>query len=170
YILDFVMVSYFLLPQVRITYFDSRVRWWENHPRYWMSSAVKLQLMERVVEAEVDNVSVGGAYLLTKETFEIGDCVRLQFKVFSNEYDVNAEIVHKGKGSGGYGARFVHTPETLEAFERLTRAMEILRIPRRPDYKNSWEGFLDWARTLLKTGRGIVPEVPEAFIHRPKQN
>lgn len=169
YVLDIGLVSYFLLPQVRITYFDSRVRWWENHPRYWMQACAKLQLMERIAEAEIDNISVGGAYILTKDSFEIGDCIRIQFKVLANEYDVNGEVVHKGRGSGGYGVRFVHTPETLETMERLTCAMEVLKVPRRPDYTGFFQGFMEWFKRLLTTGHGIVPEVPEAFIHKPKQ-
>lgn len=166
---DFVLVSYFLLPQVRKTYFDPRVRWWENYPRYWIQSATKVILMERPVDGEIDNVSAGGAFLLTKENLEMGDCVRLQFKVLTNTYDINAEVVHKGKHSEGYGMRFVHTPETLEAMERLSKAMDILRVPRRPEYTSAWVRFKTWFLKLIKTGKGILPEVPETFGQQSKK-
>jgi hypothetical protein len=161
---DLAVVSYFLLPQVRTTYFDSRLRWWETKPRYPLdekcvvstSSSTPTSTEDSKREVWVINVSEGGAFIVSGQPFEIGDAIRLRFKILGRPAIVDGRVVHQLGARGGYGVKFDHVAATRRTFKKLIAKLDAV-TPNKPsriaDFKN-------WAHELLHTGRGWIPDVP----------
>src|SRR3989344_6678525 len=53
YFLNFVVVTYFLIPAVRATYFDKKIRWWESRPRFLVKLNAKIEADGKSVAAVI---------------------------------------------------------------------------------------------------------------------
>src|SRR5262249_5789447 len=82
FVLDFTFVSYFLLlPTVRKIYFDSRLRWWEQKPRYLVevSGSIHRQGSSNAKSFFTLDLSEGGVLVKTKEQFTMHEPLELTF-------------------------------------------------------------------------------------------
>jgi hypothetical protein len=161
YGLQIALVLYFLLPSVRVTYFNPRVRWWESKPRYELKLPCELIVAGNQSEGNVLNVSAGGIFVqvTVKRGFNVGADVDLRFSVLSQVFKAQGKFAHERELGGGvfcYGIQFNHSPETRERFQNLTRALEILEFQIRAAFTQS---FFGWFVTLLKTGKGLTPQI-----------
>lgn len=170
FIVNVGLVSYFLIPQVRIVFFNRRVRWWESKPRF------TLEIPCRVVVGPNDkrscalhNISEGGVYLTPQGRLGARKTVQLQFNFMGRDYDFECKVAHRRRSGKvqGYGLQFVHNADSLEIAQNLARGLDYLGCASNRNPIPIKDSFVFWLTTLLKTGRGWVPEVqlPDA---RPK--
>jgi hypothetical protein len=169
YVAQIALVAYFLLPAVRTTFFDPTVRWWEQKPRYLLELAVRVWVRGdegssgQQIEGTIRNLSEGGAFVALAQKLQRGSEIRLMFSVIGLSYDVEGTVVHSREleqGQACYGIQFDHTPETLDAFKRLAGALGLLGFTARKAEATGWEDFAGWLGRLLRTGRGLLPEIP----------
>lgn len=167
YISEAAFVGYFLLPSVRTTYFDPNVRWWEHKPRYLLELAASIAIGATRRVGTILNVSEGGAFVSVAEKIEKGARIRLEFTVVTLLYSVEGIVAHVRELEGGkfcYGIQFTHSTTSLQALRNLAEALDILGYNDRDGRGSPLEEFRAWITRLLKTGRGLVPEIKRRRI------
>ena len=160
-VLNVVVVSYLLLPAVRIAYLDPRIRWWEAKPRYSVSSEVKIG---DHVAGNIKNISESGVFIASHDVLMIDSEVELEFSIIAQEqvFDcaLNAMIVHKFAIDGleGYGARFakmnVHDRRHIHS---MIKCLDKSHVERRPP-RRGIKDLIHWLATLMKSGKGLFPQ------------
>ena len=167
--LNIALVSYFLLPAVRTTYFNRRLRWWESKPRYEVHIPAILEAPSQDGKAHgkhlkctVSNLSEGGAFVNCRKNLEVGTVVQLHFSIFDRPVTADAKICHRRwQGVRGYGLEFQHSPDSRVQLQRIAKGLRLIGIQTRAAEGNWGESLTRWAATLFKTGKGLVPEIPE---------
>ncbi len=163
------LALYFLLPSVRRTYMDPTVRWWEAKRRFLLDVPLDIQAAGPALTCKAQNISEGGvAFLISDaEAQKIGlkneQEIRIRFSVANVEFSVPGMVMYSMQQPGGrfYGVRFLHTSETRKRFVDLMKGLELIGVAHRDqDVIKPWYiNMRDWAFTLAKTGKGLVPEV-----------
>lgn len=162
YVAQLALAGYFLMPSVRRTYFDPRVRWWESKPRYELKAPAVLEVGSEKGEGELLNVSEGGAFLATARTWNTGEKAKLTFWIMSQEFQIEGRVVHARELSPErrcYGIEFIHTPESQKRFRGVARGLAELGFQDRTPRPNPLKDLRDWAVRLVKTGKGWTPEI-----------
>lgn len=163
FLLDFMFVSYFLLlPTVRKVYFDSRLRWWEQKPRYLveLDGAVQTDPLSKPKHCSILDISEGGILIKTKDQFVMHEPVQLSFTCFHLAVRMKAVAVHEERSMGRYGFRFIDVPKTDQThLKRLIKALAMLQAPLRNPARMKLEEFLAWAKQLITQGKGWKPEL-----------
>ena len=162
YSLQILLVLYFLLPSVRVTYFNPRVRWWESKPRFELKIPCTLEVKSQRHEGTILNVSEGGVFFQIPKGFNVGDVSRLEFHILSQIFSASGKIVHQrelGNGVYCYGIQFDHTSDSQKRFQNLTEALELLEFQQRTPGVPLLKSFTNWIATLLKTGKGFTPQI-----------
>lgn len=163
YIFQIGLAIYFMIPSVRKTFLDSRVRWWEAKRRYLLEIPVALNLAGTKERGRMINLAEGGMLAEFQLALKEHSQIQLSFNVFSAVFSTPGEVVYtmdRGGGKKAYGIRFLHTPETHRKFRNLAHALELIGIRdrdqnlRQPWYLELW----DWAITLVRSGRGWIPD------------
>lgn len=159
---EIALVTYFLLPAVRATYFDPRVRWWESKPRYELKLPAQLVIGQSSrIEGAVLNLSEGGAFVQIPVILTMGEQVRLEFSLLTQLFAVAGKVVHVREAASGdnwHGIQFQHDGDTQDRFRKLARALGDLGFQDRVPSQSLREGFRSWVANLRR-GRGWVPEV-----------
>lgn len=161
YVINILVVTYFLIPAVRNIYFDRRMRWWEAQPRY--RADFKCQWMDTNAESgqpgRIGNISINGLFLksddLPKDHQKIK--VRVPFQMGNEVSIIGEAIIHDKVDAVGCGVQFEHTKESKASIKNVIadlekQGMRISRLDGRPE-----DSFSFWVRTLVTTGRGLVP-------------
>jgi len=162
YLSQLALATYFLLPSVRKTYFNPRVRWWESKPRYTLKILAGLVIKDTHHEAFLVNISEGGAFITSSKPFTSGDALKLEFEILSQPFHIFGHIVHvRALPDGGhcYGIQFDHTAESAKRFRGLARGLYELGFQDRVQATPVFQGLRDWAFKLLRTGKGWQPEI-----------
>ena len=162
YLVNVAVVSYFLLPAVRSVYFDRRMRWWEIQARYKcdLKCEWSLSTESKVTAGRVGNISRNGLFLRADEMppdqSEVS--ILLPFND-GNDLQVRGDaIIHNRVDAVGFGVKFNHTKESRSKVNQLiddleARGMRISTLDGRPE-----DSFSYWLRTLLTTGKGLIPK------------
>jgi len=160
-ILDVLFVSYFLIPAVRTTYFDARVRWWEQKPRYIVDIPTSLTQSDQPSQtALIRDIAEGGVFLESKATLDPKIPVHLSFSVSEQLAEVIGTLVYHRSGEhSGYGIKFNLTPDSSRAIQAITRILEKNNTPTRLTV-NLKADFALWFSRFIKSGKGLIPEVP----------
>jgi hypothetical protein len=166
------LALYFMLPSVRRTYLDSRVRWWEAKRRFLLAGPITVDSPELQGEgqsggqttATIQNISEGGVLLSIQRALDPSRRYRLQFTVLGVPYEAQGQMVYEAPRSGEsrtYGVQFVHTPTSKKAFKRLMKGLQLVGLDHRDrrQQKHWLIEIRDWATGVFKTGKGLVPEV-----------
>jgi len=165
YVVNTAIVSYFLIPAVRMVYFNPRLRWWESKPRYRLGVSSHVKRSEgSQFDCEIGNISEGGVFLATAAgAVNTDEEIRLVFEFYQLDFDLPAKVMYLGAVDGrmGCGVQFVGlTREQTRQVKKLVNALELLGAERRPAREAKWQSFTTWLQELIQTGKGIVPNVP----------
>jgi len=154
---NLVIVSYFLVPQVRTTYWDRRVRWWESKPRFNITEACRISNSTGKHAGQITNISEGGAFIICKDPLNIGDNVRLRTKVLGQPIIATGQIVHQFRGSSGFGICFAHNDATARRLQSVTKGL----AAQAAGNQSRLHGLIQWGKTLFRTGKGLFPDIPK---------
>lgn len=175
--IDIVVIAYILLPAVRRIYFDPKIRWWETADRFHceIPSVVKLQNISTESseqkapiqhQVEVSNVSKSGLFFKTKNRIEDATPVTIEFTYADRDYIFSGEtILHANQAGKGYGLKINHSTKSSREIRKLTRVLREegrLAAERKP---TAQDGFPHWFRNLLKSGKGLVPDIQSRKNH-----
>ena len=161
-ILNITVVSYLLLPAVRIAYLDPRIRWWEAKPRY--SVDIECKVNDKPI-GRIKNLSESGVFISTHEDLPIDSIIKLEYTletVDSNAIKIctQAHIIHKFtiNSSEGYGIQYTDLPHSTKHFiHSKIKYLEKAGYDRRPPRRHITDLF-NWLAKLIKTGEGLLPK------------
>jgi hypothetical protein len=175
FILNTVVVGYFLIPEVRAPYFNRNLRWWESKPRYRIDlrTSLEYQTLEKVSQPEgmIDNISEGGVFIKSAYPFQINDAVKVNFEYGNKEYTFNGRVVHCGApGSNGYGIKFERLNQNQKkGIKALVKELDRKGLPKTLEKKASLASFKEWAARLFETGEGLIPDLPKSYTNSRSQ-
>ncbi len=146
YVVNMLVIGYFLLPAVRRLYFDPRLRWWETKPRYKADFQSQVEYAGQQHWVEIMNISEGGAFLETTSDFPEGTLLKIFFKDSHGVVNLNGEIVYKRQQAPiGYGFKFDKAASKQPRLKELIRKLEsegALIQGRLPGPEDSFGGWL----------------------------
>lgn len=162
YAINALFVGYFLMPAVRMAYFNPKVRWWESQPRYKVT--IDGQAGESTVK--ILNLSEGGAFVEASAYVSQGAFV-LTFEWQGASYGIDARVVHRRSDGLGLGLQFAPSRAFRQQMKVLTRQFEEAGIAKTLERGPWYLEFRSWAMRLMQTGHGWVPEFSSAPV-KPK--
>lgn len=125
YVVNMLVIGYFLLPAVRRLYFDPRMRWWETKPRYKADFQCQVEVNGQQHWVEIKNISEGGAFLETSSNFEEGNMLKLFFKDSHGILHLDGEVVYKRQQAPvGYGFKFNRASSKQPRLKELIKKLE----------------------------------------------
>jgi hypothetical protein len=146
------------------------LRWWESKPRYQVELTGSLKFDpsdapgSRFQEVKITDISEGGVFAILKEKVELGQTVALNFSLHHVKLSPVGKVVHLGRGSQpGCGIQFTEMGiEEHRALKRAIRGLDMLGYECRTPVEPWWQDLYKWASRLVRTGQGLVPDVPKA--------
>lgn len=154
YIINMLVIGYFLLPAVRRLYFDPRMRWWETKPRYKADFQCQVDYKGAQHWVEIKNISQGGAFLETPSDLEDGTMLKIFFKDPQGVLHLEGEIVYKRQQAPtGYGFKFTKEsskePRLKELLNKLAADGTLIqgRLPGPED------SFVGWLKSLFPSAK-----------------
>ncbi len=150
-VLDFLAVAYFMVPSVRIVYFDPKARWWETAPRFNFNLEAKMNEISGLIR----NVSVGGMFIEAWDGFEQNQEMVIEWQYNHVFFKIPSRIVYKN--TRGYGIQFLHTDSTQKQIKMFIHLLEKQGIPVLNRSLES-DGFTSWIKNLVTKGEGLFPK------------
>lgn len=162
YFLNFLIVTYFMLPAVRKVYFDPRLRWWEMMPRYYIDLDCEFSLAasapETFIKGLVSNFSQTGLFLKTTHSIQDQTLIQVRFQFEDLNCRFQGQVIHHGKqGSQGFGVQFVHTPESRKCAKALAERLHAQGRLQPERALVQEDTFKWWFVQFMKTGQGLLP-------------
>lgn len=114
------------------------------------------------MKGEIANLSQGGTFLITTENLQKGDVVSMAFGVFQQSCVISAKVVHcKKDPPRGFGMQFEHTSQSKVVIRQIINTLVSEGVkPRQYREREFFNEFILWGLTLIRTGKGWVPEIP----------
>lgn len=160
YLINLLVVGYFILPQVRQVYFDPRLRWWETKPRFKAEFETDFRWVDQKSKGEIKNLSEGGLFIETDLKMNTLGRIDVDFKYKDQMYALRGEIVYSKPSNGrmGYGISLSDEDKQVESVKRLINSLSeqgLVMTGRAPTAEDSF-GY--WVKRLLTQKKGWVPE------------
>jgi len=77
-LITLVVVGIFVRAAVRAPYFNPKIRWWENKPRFAITLQVELANDRTHIVGETYNISEGGMYMVGDPEISIGENFKIK--------------------------------------------------------------------------------------------
>ena len=115
--------------EIRVPYFLPRIRWWESNTRFQLSVPVKMMMGKHEKSGKIVDLSIGGCYVKTTETFDEQAKLSLEFRVFGQTLSVMGIVVWKSREGvtrpQGIGVKF--TKIEKDEMNRLRVALKRIK-------------------------------------------
>ena len=164
--MNLAVVTYFLLPAVRLAYLDPSVRWWEALPRFVVDWKAKLSGGNQTKEVLLGNISRGGAFVHARGgvDLKVNANVEIEFSFLNSPMKLKGVVRHVSHdaGTSRVGIEFCELTRVQKKALRLgTKQLKELHYTPQRIQDDTFVSFKNWAQTLSKTGKGLFPEKSE---------
>lgn len=160
YVINISVVAYFLIPAVRSIYFDPRLRWWETSPRYKADFVCQFLDEKNPFQGQIANFSIGGIFLKSAHIPQDGATIETHFSYEGVNYVFQGQVIrHNSQNAIGFGVKFIPTPLSQKSAKSLAKILRDKGHELTGRTLTQEDSFMYWLTSLVKTGRGIVPEV-----------
>jgi hypothetical protein len=160
--LNIIVVSYFLIPAVRLMYIDPKLRWWEAQARYYVNWPATIEQEGRVLDAVIKGISRGGVFFQeTVQELNTQGKLLVNFKYSKYAFSIRGAVAHSSCNEGRYqyGIKFEPLfPHVRKQVKAVLRELEKLGIDRRPRRESVLRSLINWLRGFVTTGQGLIPE------------
>jgi hypothetical protein len=162
YVINILMVGYFLLPAVRNIYFDPRLRWWETLPRFRCQIPAHFIVnSEQGFPGTIGNFSEGGVFIKSDFLPKDSDHLEIIFEHVSVNYIFHGQVIrHGNQNKLGFGVKFIHNKGSQRKAKLLATTLQArgyLLSERGPDPTD--DAFFVWLKKLIFSGKGFVPSI-----------
>ncbi|MCO4794262.1 MAG: PilZ domain-containing protein [Bacteriovoracaceae bacterium] len=132
-IMNFILIIYICLPEVRMLFFEKSNRWWETRTRYAFTLPIKLWHTnpEKLEQACLLNLSETGALIRFNRDIDLKEFVHLEISFQDIKVQVKGLIVRDDFRSGqkSYGIKFVYdTPVSINKFKLKKIVRELHKL------------------------------------------
>jgi len=159
YAVNILLVGYFLIPAVRMTYFNPKLRWWESQPRYEIHVDGQVGAGGESRSCHVANLSEGGVFIESDNPFPTGQLVNIDFKFLEIPFHMQGRVVYRKPDGRGCGIQFATTREMKRKLRRFIKGLHVLGIERTLRHAPWTTELAHWAKGLFTSGKGLVPEL-----------
>lgn len=135
-ILNILVVTFLLVPTVRIYYLDPKIRWWEAFPRYSVDINAEL---EGFGKTKIHDISKSGIFVEAIDEIREGDIIPILFEVMGIHYKLTGKVIaFFDKGNiKGIGVQFFGLTRTdKKMVSTLIKSFEKAGVERRPAKRN----------------------------------
>ena len=141
YLINIIMVTYFLGSSLKIAYLNPKVRWWESRPRYAVNFPGKSDFEKLVIS----DISLTGAYITTEEV-PLSEFL-LSFEVDSDKVAIQCQPVHEIKlyEKNGCGVKFIKPDKKL--LKKIINKLDREGYKRRPEKIPFLQGLSTWLKS-----------------------
>ncbi len=165
-VFSILITLYFLIPTVKTTYFDPKLRWWEAKPRYEVEIKGISENQDKENEIFIKNISEGGLFFTSNTEFELNTFSNLLFNFNDEDFSIPGKLIFKRTDINGYGVQFDFTQHPLE-LDRLKRGILHLKFSGAKLCRPipMWNDDLKKWLLAVFSGKGkLTPEIPEKYI------
>jgi len=119
------------------------------------------------------DIALGGIFVLSEQPFEVAQPVLARFFLGAEEILIEAKVVHHRQlQSRGYGLQFI---ENQKMKDKIRAGIFVLRKQGiKPLYprngKIDLKEGMSWLTRLVKTGKGLVPELPSTHSKKDRKS
>jgi hypothetical protein len=154
------LIGYLMLPSVRATYLDRKLRWWESKPRYFIKVSTKVSSEKKKFSASILNIAEGGLFLITDHELEIQDKLTIVSDSFPEGLKLVGLVTHHSvqMGERGYGVRFVHDEKTTHLTKVYINQLRSQGVPSSVVPRDWITEIRELAEGIFMHGKGWVPE------------
>ncbi len=177
YLVSLFIIIYFLVPNVRAVYFNPRVRWWEQKPRFLFDIPCSVQADDKTYAGMILDLSVGGAFCALQKQYPLGTELMVKFEINQEPMRLKGKIVHERPEGEmfGYGVQFLDFDKKVqEKLQAFVKGLASQGVGTRPNPSELQKSFFQWAKTLVTSGKGLLPQVPNGMddkrYQKPKNN
>ncbi len=164
-LVNLIFVTYYLLPAVRRVYFDRRIRWWENQPRFSVSFPGQVETAKYSLPCKIRDLSEGGVFFESTADLRQGESLTLTFDIAGQKFSFPGQILHcrtSADETKGFGVKLNLSREERHQIRDLIFALRLLGF----QIKNAGDDFLTsfrfWLKDLLHgRRRAFLPEVTQ---------
>jgi hypothetical protein len=170
YVGNIGFVTYFLLPRVHAPYLNPKMRWWESKPRYLVDwpCRVSISAESATLSCRIQDFSEGGVFLLSQDTIAMNQTLEIRLTPSMDEIiALKAKLVFSRpvQNSLGYGLQFIDLDkDSTKRLSSLARDLKRRGTAIRQGRDSTWLAFKFWAKRLITTGEGLLPEVEIAKV------
>ncbi len=161
-ILNSLFVYFILIPNVRMAYLNPKLRWWESKPRFIINKEAKVIIDSEEQTVTVSNISEGGVFVISEKEIDMTKELELHLDILEFSLKIKAKTVYQIPNKFSYGLQFNLSDSSTVSF--VKKCMKSLRKNNYPETRvqEEWKkDFSKWFITLLKTGKGLVPQIPQ---------
>jgi hypothetical protein len=160
YLINLLVVGYFILPQVRQVYFDPRLRWWETKPRFKAEFETAFTWVDQKGRGEIKNLSEGGLLIETDLKINTMGRIDIDFKYKEQNYALKGEIVYSKNSNGrfAYGVSLLTSEEEQQTVKRLISVMSEQGLLITGGAPTQEDTFSYWVKRLITQRKGWLPE------------
>lgn len=160
-VLNISVVTYFLIPAVRVAYMDPKLRWWESKTRYKVDMNAKFEDESGIHDIKLSDIAEGGAYVLSDMNTDLKRHGYISFTHLNFSLKIEGEIVYFGKpGVSEFGFKFNNLdPKTNKDIKKLMRAIKKQGAESTRPTDIWYKDFKKWTAELFTTGKGLIPEI-----------
>lgn len=165
--LNFALIAYLFLPQVRMVFFRKELRWWESLPRYKVDSTIVVENEEhKKHSAQLVDISLGGAGLIIVDGhISHEDHVKLLIPYETKILLMPATVVYGrsvGDGKTRYGVEWAHGPEEDKTLMmKWVYSLEHSQASQSRSLPSLREDFMVWLKEAKRNPRVWVPRIPD---------
>lgn len=158
-LISLALVTYFLLPLIRRSYFDRHIHWWQAKPRYQIELPAIMKGSFGECRCMIRDLSEGGVFIKFAKRLDPAEIPEISFSIFDQLVRVDCSIIYRrAKGITGYGMQFRHTPQTKHQIKRIIRGIRLMGVQTAFGRTDWTDGFKNWATTLIKPKKGFLQE------------
>ena len=151
YLVNILVVGFFMRGSVRKIYFDPRIRWWETQPRFYADIAAEVFLSTQKMAGQVVNISGSGLFFLSNEDLKEGDEIQIQFRDSGREINLDGQVVYIRKDKQhGFGVKFTNYKNSKKALSELLRKLRNSGAIIESRLPGPEDSFVYWLRTNLQ--------------------
>lgn len=158
YLINIAIVGYFVLPGVRVVYFNPALRWWETKPRYTTDFQAKIFLGEDNHSGQVKNISQGGLFIEGDFKVPLNENLRVQFQFAEQEYIAGGKAVYyRSMNPAGYGLRFDLDLAGEDQIANLIARLKVEGVLHSSHVPGPEESFSHWLKNIFKSKQAWIP-------------
>jgi hypothetical protein len=151
-LINLILSSYILLPNVYRYYTNAMLRWWERENRYIYQTPVSIELDGEKFAFELENISKGGCLVKNVLDVNFEKPFLIKLNVLDNPLEIKAIVGHKRltTNSWVYGLKFIELEKTQKReLKNIISQFKKMNSPIANPPPHWKEDFLNWLKGIL---------------------
>jgi hypothetical protein len=150
-LINLVLSSYILLPNIYKYYQNNMLRWWERDTRYIYPTKIEIIIDNIPHNFNLENISRGGCLISNVADFDINAPITIIMTILNHPLELKASVGHKRLTSNSwvYGLQFIDiNSENKVRLKKIATEFKKKNVPHANPLPYWKDDLLDWFRSL----------------------